>query len=88
MSCPIEHFVWGSVDRSVVVPSEPFDGRWSKNVGVDHVRTKIRSESNTARDATIVPPEFGKLIFLFIECVPTIKVCDRGDADDAFGKFP
>ena len=85
--CAVELFVGRTVHRSVVVPGESLDRLGSEDVGVNHVRTEVGSEPDTRCNAFVVPAKFGSMIIFFRKIVPTIKVRDRRDADDAVSKL-
>ena len=82
MSRPVEDLVWGSVDGSVVMPRKAFDGRWRKNVRVDHVRPEIRGEADAGRDTAVVPFKFRPLVLVFAQRCPAVEVGDRGDSNN------
>jgi hypothetical protein len=81
MGSTVEPFIRSTIDGPVVVPREPANRRWSKQIHIDHKPSKIGYEPDTRIDAAIVPFQFLPTIIRLIQLLPTIEIGNRRDAN-------
>lgn len=63
VSCTIYLLVWGTINRTIVVPSKPLNGLGREKIGINDMTAKVGNELDGGLDSMFTPAEFFQRVF-------------------------